>query len=109
MISSRRRRRLMNDWATYLVAGGQEFEGGRSLPSPDPNVHTLGSAAPTSGGSGAAFVRWRRIAPNRLVLLDEAGANLERQLTTALAEVYPRNTRGHRRSRPRRSSNSPGR
>ena len=37
-----RRRRLMDDWATYLCAGGRGFEGGRSLSSPDPNVHEAG-------------------------------------------------------------------
>ena len=37
-----RRRRLMDEWAAYLCAGGREFEGGRSLSSPDPNVHEAG-------------------------------------------------------------------
>ncbi len=37
-----RRRRLMDDWADYLCAGSRGFEGGRSLSSPDPNVHEAG-------------------------------------------------------------------
>ena len=36
------RRRLMDEWAAYLCAGGRGLEGGRSLSAPDPNVHEAG-------------------------------------------------------------------